>query len=222
MRILVAEDDAGLRSTLERVLRASGCVVESVGDGALAARALCASHYEVAVVEWQLPRLSGLEVIEQARSGGVRTPVLMLTNVDTTADRISGAGGGADDYLVKPFDLQELLARLRALERRPLAAFAPVLQCGDLCLDPATREATVDGVPVDLTRIELAMLEVLLWSAPSTVTARSMADHLWEARAGDVGPETIPVHLARLRAKLAGSTARIDSVRGAGNWIHAE
>src|SRR5271154_101608 len=119
MRILVAEDDAALRSVLERGLRENGYVVDAVADGKAADLYLRSYDYEVAVIDWRMPGLSGLEVVEQARRRGARTPILMLTARDSTSDRITGLNGGADDYLVKPFEFGELLARLRALQRRP-------------------------------------------------------------------------------------------------------
>ena len=139
MRVLLAEADGVLRSVLdlelprERVRR-----WHAVADGEQAAACLGRYDYEVAIVDWRLDKLSGLEVIERARIQGVRTPVLMLTARDTTADQIAGVYGGADDYLVQPFDLSELLARLRALQRDPAATLGPVLECGDLNFDPAT------------------------------------------------------------------------------------
>src|ERR1700675_133355 len=144
MRVLVAEDDTALRSVLDRGLRENGYIVDAVADGDAADLYLRSYDYEVAVVDWRMPGLSGLEVIERARRRGVRLPVLMLTTRDSTADRISGLNGGADDYLVKPFEFGELLARLRALQRRPSLSVSARLECGDLVLDPDLRQVAVD------------------------------------------------------------------------------
>src|ERR1700733_11978297 len=130
MRILVAEDDVALRSVLERGLRESGYVVDAVADGAIALRYLRAYEYDVAVLDWRMPERTGLEVVAEARSRGNRTPILMLTARDTPGDRVAGLNEGADDYLVKPFDFAELLARLLALQRRPRTAQPPRLAGG--------------------------------------------------------------------------------------------
>jgi DNA-binding response OmpR family regulator len=216
MRVLVAEDDSGLRSVLERGLRENGYVVDAVADGTTASFYLRTYEYEVAIIDWRMPGPSGLDVIVEARRRGQRIPVLMLTARDAPADRVSGLNGGADDYLVKPFDFGELLARLRALQRRPALALGPRLQVGDVMFDPAVREATVDGESVALTSTEMGLLEILLRRSPSVVTRRSMAVHVWDDEADAVGSNTIDVHVGRLRAKLTESRARIETVRGSG------
>ncbi len=216
MRVLVAEDDGALRAVLERGLRENGYVVDAVVDGVAADLYLRSYDYEVAVIDWRMPGPSGLEVVERARRRGVRTPVLMLTARDSTADRISGLNGGADDYLVKPFEFGELLARLRALQRRPALAIAARLECGDLVFDPDLRQVTVDGVLVELTWTEAGLLEILLRRTPSVVTRRSIALHVWDNEADAVGSNTIDVHVGRLRAKIAHSSAQIETVRGTG------
>lgn len=221
MRILVAEDDAPLRSVLDRGLRENGYVVDTVADGEAATAHLRAFDYDVAVIDWRMPKLSGLEVVEQTRARGIRTPVLMLTARDTAADRISGLNGGADDYLVKPFDFGELVARLQALQRRPALTIGTRLECGDLVFDPTVREVTIDGHPIALTSTEMGLLEILLRRAPTVVTRRAMALQVWDDEADAVGSNTIDVHVGRLRAKLASSRARIATVRGTGYRIVA-
>jgi DNA-binding response OmpR family regulator len=212
----VAEDDPALRSVLARGLRENGYVVDAVADGEEALAYLRAYEYEAAVLDWRMPGVSGLEVVDRARRRGDRTPVLMLTARDTTADRIAGLNAGADDYLVKPFDFGELLARLRALQRRPALAVDPVLSCVDLRFDPSARRATVDDAPVELTTIEMGLLELLLRRAPAVVSRSTMALQVWDDEADAVGSNTIDVHVGRLRGKLAGSRARIETVRGVG------
>lgn len=216
MRVLVAEDDGALRSVLARALRENGYVVDAVADGDEALAHLRTFEYEVAIVDWRMPRVSGTDVIARARRHGVKSPMLMLTARDTVADRIAGLDQGADDYLVKPFDLHELLARLRALQRRPANAAGPRLDCGDLTFAPDLREVTVAGRPVALTTTEVGLLEILLRRQPAVVTRRAIASHVWEIEADAVGSNTIDVHVARLRAKLGASTARIETVRGIG------
>jgi DNA-binding response OmpR family regulator len=216
MRVLVAEDDTALRSVLERGLRENGYVVDSVGDGSAALRHLRAYEYDVAILDWRMPEHTGLEVIDEVRRGGDRTPILMLTARDTAADRVTGLDSGADDYLVKPFEISELFARIRALQRRPPLTTLPVLECADLRLDPATRVVSVSGHPVATTAIETSLIEVLLRRSPSVVTRRMIAIQVWNDEADAVGSNTIDVHVARVRNKLSGSGARIETVRGLG------
>jgi DNA-binding response OmpR family regulator len=221
MRVLVAEDDKALRSVLERGLKEEGYVVDTVEDGEAALRHLRAYDYDVAVLDWRMPALSGLQVVSEARRRGDRTPILLLTARDTPADRVTGLDEGADDYLTKPFDFRELIARLRALQRRPPLTLPPVLECGDLHLDPATREITVAGQPVAMTATESALIELLLRRSPAVVTRRQIATQIWDDEASAVGSNTIDVHIGRVRSKLSKSRARIETVRGMGYRIVA-
>ncbi|MGH9082651.1 MAG: response regulator transcription factor [Acidimicrobiales bacterium] len=216
MRILVAEDDPGLVSVLQRGLREAGYAVDAVVDGETALAYLSTYEYAAAVIDWRMPKSSGLEVVETVRRRGLGTPILMLTARDATADRVTALDGGADDYLVKPFEFAELLARLRALLRRPVGAATPVLRCGVLDLDPATRQAHVEGRRLSLTPTELAILELLLRKSPQLVRRTAIALAVWDEEADALGSNTIDVHMARLRAKLAGAQAVIETVRGAG------
>ncbi len=192
-----------------------------VPDGETAAAYLRFYQYEVAVLDWRMPRLSGLDLVRRLRSGGTPTPVLMLTARDTPADRIAGLDAGADDYLVKPFDFGELLARLRALQRRPPVTQAPRLVIGELELDPAAREASSRDQRLPLTVTELGILEMLMRRSPGVAERRSIARQVWDEEADAFGSNTIDVHLARLRAKLAGLGVRIETVRGVGYRIIA-
>jgi DNA-binding response OmpR family regulator len=216
MRALVAEDDAALRSVLERGLRENGYVVDAVVDGESALRHLRSYEYDVAVLDWRMPRRSGLDVVSEARKRGDRTPFLMLTARDTAADRVAGLNQGADDYLVKPFEFSELVARLRALQRRPPLSLDPVLECADLRFDPSTRELTVAGRTVGTTATETALVELLLRRSPAVVSRRTIATQIWDDEADAVGSNTIDVHIRRLRTKLAHSVARVETVRGTG------
>jgi DNA-binding response OmpR family regulator len=221
MRILVAEDDAGLRSVLERGLREAGYVVDVVADGEEALSFLKSYEYAVAVLDWRMPALSGLDVVKALRQRRSQLPVLMLTARDTAADRVAGLDAGADDYLVKPFDFGELLARIRALQRRQPATSGPLIEVGDVTLDPATREVSVAGRQVVLTGTELAILEILLRRSPAVVARRSIALQAWDYEADAVASNTIDVHVARVRSKLTGAGARLETVRGAGYRIIA-
>jgi DNA-binding response OmpR family regulator len=214
--VLVAEDDNGLGEVLGRGLRERGYVVDLVPDGETALRYLKAYEYEVAVLDWRMPQVSGLEVVQRLRRTRSSVPVLMLTARDTPADRVTGLDAGADDYLVKPFDFSELLARLRALQRRSPAVQAPRLTVGDLEFDPASREVRIGGRRPALTATELAILETLMRRSPAVVQRRSIALHVWDNEADALGSNTMDVHLARLRSKLAGGSVRIETVRGVG------
>jgi DNA-binding response OmpR family regulator len=216
VRILVAEDDERLSEVLARGLREQGYIVDLVPDGETAANYLRLSSYEVLVLDWRMPRLSGLDLLARIRRSDVATPVLMLTARDTPADRIVGLDAGADDYLVKPFDFGELLARLRALQRRPRTGQSPLLSVGGIEFDPAARLVRVRGEAAALTGTELGILEILMRRSPNVVDRRSVALHVWDNEADATGSNTIDVHLARLRAKLAGGGARIETVRGVG------
>jgi DNA-binding response OmpR family regulator len=219
MRVLVAEDDRGLRDVLSRGLRENGYAVDAVPDGRTAVSYLRSYDYEVAVLDWRMPGMSGLEVLQLMRRESVPTAVLMLTARDAPADRVTGLDQGADDYLVKPFDFAELLARIRALQRRPRALQPPQLAVGDLLFDPATREVRIGARRPALTVTERGILEMLMRRSPAVVDRRSIALHVWDNDADALGSNTIDVHLARLRSKLAGGQVRIETVRGVGYRI---
>jgi two-component system, OmpR family, response regulator len=222
VRLLVAEDDPGLRSVLERALRRNGYAVDAVADGDRALACLRTRPYDAVVMDWRMPGPPGVDVVRAARAAGAKVPILMLTARDTTADRVEGLDAGADDYLVKPFELAELLARLRALLRRPAVSLDPVLRAGDLELDPATREVRHRGELVPLTARELAILEILLRRRPWVVDRRNLAAHVWDDESDAVGSNTIDVHVARLRAKLGPAGAAVRTVRGVGYRVVAD
>jgi DNA-binding response OmpR family regulator len=222
VRVLVAEDDEGLRSVLERGLRENGYAVDTAGDGEQALRYLDTYEYEVAILDWRMPKLSGLEVIRRLRLRGAALPVLMLTARDAASDRVAGLDEGADDYLVKPFDFSELLARVRSLQRRGEAMQSLVITVGGLQLDTVTREVSVGSLRPRLTATELSLLEILMHRSPAVVSRRSIALAVWNEEADALGSNTLDVHLARLRAKLAASGVKIESVRAVGYRIVAE
>ena len=219
MRLLVAEDDRGLREVLTRGLRENGYMVDAVPDGQEAISFLRVYEYEVVILDWRMPGLSGLEVLQQMRRDRLPAPVLMLTAKDAAADRVTGLDQGADDYLIKPFDFGELLARIRALQRRPRTLQAAQLSVGDLVFDPASREVRIGTERPALTTTELGILEMLMRRSPAVVERRSIALHVWANESDAMGSNTIDVHLARLRSKLAGGQIRIETVRGIGYRI---
>jgi two-component system copper resistance phosphate regulon response regulator CusR len=216
MRILVAEDDPGLRDVIVLGLSDSGYHVDAVDRGDDAIDQLKFYEYDVAILDWRMPGRQGIEVVDWARRNGRPTAILMLTARDTPADRIRGLDTGADDYLVKPFDFGELLARVRALQRRPRGVDAPVLRAGGLALDPVTRMVTADGREIPLTSTEYRILEVLLRRSPSVVDRKAIAEHAWADETEPLGSNAIDVQLSRLRAKLPDTGIRIVTVRGAG------
>jgi DNA-binding response OmpR family regulator len=216
MRVLVAEDDPGLRSVLERGLRENGYAVDATADGEQALRYLKTYEYGVVIVDWRMPKVSGLEVVQRLRQRGSGIPVLMLTARDDPADRVTGLDEGADDYLVKPFDFSELLARLRALQRRGEAVQSLLVKVADLTLDTVTRQVSIGSTQPRLTATELSILEVLMQRTPATVSRRSIALAVWNDEADALGSNTLDVHLARLRAKIAKSGAKIEAVRSLG------
>jgi DNA-binding response OmpR family regulator len=201
---------------LERGLRESGYAVDAVEDGELALRYLDTYEYEVAIVDWRMPKVSGLEVIQRLRRRGSALPVLMLTARDTARDRVTGLDEGADDYLVKPFHFAELLARVRALQRRGEAVQSRVIKVANLALDSVTRQVSIGSVQPRLTATELSLLEILLQRSPAIVSRRSIALAVWNEEADALGSNTLDVHLARLRAKIASSGAKIEAVRAIG------
>lgn len=215
MRLLVAEDDDPLRDVIGRGLHQAGYVVDLVARGDDALDQLFYLDYAAAIVDWRMPGLQGIDVIRAARRRGARTPFLMLTARDTPADRIAGLDAGSDDYLVKPFEFGELLARLRALLRRMPASAGAELRVGRLVVDPARRQALIDGTPVAVTPKEFTLLDMLAVRSPGTVSRQELVAGGWPD-GDEVDANRIEVHVARLRAKLAAAELRIEAVRGAG------
>jgi DNA-binding response OmpR family regulator len=216
MRILVAEDDRSLREILVLGLEDNGFRVDAVERGDDAIDQLRFYEYDVAILDWRMPGASGIDVVRWARRHDRPTALLMLTARDAPPDRISGLDAGADDYLVKPFDFGELLARIRALQRRPRGVDAPVIARGRVTLDPVTRVATVDGRALALTVTEYNILELLMRRSPAVVDRRAIAEHGWRDETDPLGSNAIDVQVSRLRAKIPDAGVRIVTVRGAG------
>ena len=216
MRVLVAEDDEGLRDVIVLGLNEAGYHVDAVERGDDAMDQLRWYDYDVAIVDWRMPGAEGIEVVAWARTNGRPTAILMLTARDAPEDRIRGLDTGADDYLVKPFDFGELLARVRALQRRPRGVDAPILHHGRLALDPVPQVVTLDGREVALTVTEYRILELLMRRAPAVVERKTFAEHAWADETDPLGSNAIDVQLSRLRAKLPDAGIRIVTVRGRG------
>ena len=211
----MAEDDPALLAVLARGLRQNGYTVDTVDRGDDALDLLANGDYTAAVLDWRMPGLDGVEVITSIRRQRGNLPILLLTARDTPADRVVGLDSGADDYIVKPFDFGELLARLRAMLRRTEGDAAPMVRVGGLQLDPATHEVRSDGELVQLTPREYAILEVLMRRAGKVATRQTLAEQVWPD--GDATWNAIEAHMARLRAKIGGASGvAIVAVRGTG------
>jgi DNA-binding response OmpR family regulator len=216
VRILVAEDDPGLQDVIVLGLQDNGYHVDAVDRGDDAIDQLKWYDYDVAIIDWRMPGAEGIDVVSWARRHSRPTAILMLTARDAPADRIRGLDTGADDYLVKPFDFGELLARIRALQRRPRGVDGPVLEKGSVALDPVTRVVSVAGRPLNLTATEFLILELLMRRSPAVVGRKAIAEHAWADETDPLGSNAIDVQLSRLRAKLPSAGIRIVTVRGAG------
>jgi DNA-binding response OmpR family regulator len=216
VRILVAEDDPGLRDVIVLGLAENGYHVDAVERGDDAIDQLRFYAYDVAILDWRMPGREGIDVVAWARRNHRPTAILMLTARDTPADRIRGLDTGADDYLVKPFDFGELLARVRALQRRPRGVDGATVDRGRLSLDPRTRQVSVDGRDLALTQTEFRILELLMRRSPAVVDRKAIAEHAWADETEPLGSNAIDVQMSRLRAKLPSAGIRIVTVRGAG------
>ncbi|HET6728771.1 MAG TPA: response regulator transcription factor [Jiangellaceae bacterium] len=218
MRVLVVDDDPAVRESLRRSLAFNGYQVELAADGEQALRAVAESRPDAVVLDVMMPRLDGLATCRALRAAGDDVPVLMLTARDEVADRVAGLDAGADDYLPKPFALEELLARLRALLRRIAAGDSgPVLRLADLTLDPASRDVTRGERPVRLTRTEFALLELLLRNQRRVLPRERILEEVW----GYDFPTTansLEVYVGYLRRKTEamGEPRLIHTVRGVG------
>lgn len=216
MRILLAEDDTLLGDGLRAGLRQAGFDVDWVRDGIAAEQALAGNPYAALVLDLGLPRRSGDELLTRLRAKNDRLPVLILTARDGVDDRIRGLDRGADDYLVKPADLQELAARLRALVRRARGEASPRLRAGEIELDPASREVTLRGSKVALQAREFALLQELLLNAGRALSREQLEERLY-AWGEEVGSNAVEVHVHHLRRKLGPDA--IVTVRGVGYLV---
>lgn len=216
MKLLLAEDDPMIGASMEQGLRAAGYAVDWTRDGKAAELALKAGTYALLLLDLGLPRQDGLALLKKLRQEDDTTPVLIVTARDAVADRVSGLNLGADDYLIKPFDLDELVARVRALIRRQAGRSRLDLVLGGLRLDPLRREVTLDGKPVSLSQREFALLEALL-DHPGAVLSKDRLEELLYGWDEEVSSNAVEVHLHYLRRKIG--PAWIRNVRGVGYKI---
>ena len=216
MRLLLVEDDNALGSGVRAGLRQEGYTIDWLTDGASALHALQTEEFDLAILDLGLPRLDGLQVLQQLRAGGSTLPVLVLTARDATEDRILGLDAGADDYLVKPFDLNELKARLRALLRRSAGRPQVLIEHNGVVLDPASQQVSYHGSPVALTPKEYQLLHELLSQPGKVITRERLVQTLygWDEEAES---NTLEVHIHHLRKKLSSDLIR--TVRGIGYLV---
>ena len=216
MRLLLVEDDAMIGESVRSGLQQDGFAVDWVQDGRAAELALETNPYDTLLLDLGLPRKDGLEVLASLRRRGNSIPVLVLTARDAIADRVKGLDAGADDYLVKPFDLEELAARIRALLRRKSGRAEPVLQLGKLSVNPATREVSLDGKPIVLSAREFGLLQALI-ERPGVVLSRAQIEEKLYGWGQEVESNTVEVYIHALRRKLGADFIR--NVRGVGYMV---
>lgn len=222
MRVLVVEDEARLGASLRRGLVAEGFAVDVAADGAEGLWYARESSYDVILLDIMLPVLNGYKVCEQLRAEGNWTPIIMLTAKDGEWDQVEALDTGADDYIVKPFSFDVLLARIRSLLRRGVTDRPVQLQVGDLVLDPASKSVTRSGTPLRLTTRELSLLEFLMRRAGDVVTKQQILGNVWDfGFEGD--PNIVEVYIARLRRKVDKPFGRadIETLRGSGYRLRA-
>lgn len=221
MRILIVEDDPALRLGLCRALQAEGLQADAVADGEVALSATATARYDLAVLDLNLPRRNGLEVLRHWRDRGISMPVLILSARDELPDRLRGLDSGADDYLVKPFEVSELLARIRAILRRHRGQGDNLLQVGELSFDTGSRELRHRGARLALSPREAALVELLMGAAGKAVAKQriSAAMSTWET---DFSANAVEIYILKLRRKLTGTGVTIVTVRGVGYAMEAE
>ena len=216
MRLLLVEDDELLGKGLKSGLAQAGYQVEWLQDGTHASQALLNEKFDLVVLDLMLPGESGISVLTKARKAGNDTPILLLTARDAISDRVEGLDHGADDYLTKPFDLDELCARLRAIQRRNSGRAEPVIQHGNITLDPAAHRVLKDGEPVNLSGREFALLHYLLENAGRAISRTRLEETLygWD---GEVESNSLEVFIHHIRKKLGSDLIR--TIRGVGYMI---
>jgi DNA-binding response OmpR family regulator len=219
MRLLLVEDDPMIGRAMGQGLRDAGLAVDWVTDGRAAELALANGVYDLAVLDLGLPGKDGMELLRELRARRDLLPVLIVTARDAVADRVDGLNAGADDYVLKPFDLDELVARVRALLRRHAGSATPLLECGGLTLDTVRREVRRKGEEIQLSAREFALLEALM-QRPGAVLSRAQLEDAVYGWGEEVGSNAVEVHLHNLRRKLGAETIR--NVRGAGYKVVAE
>ena len=215
VRCLLVEDDEMIGESLRAALRRHGMAIDWVRDGRAADTVLASERFDAVLLDLGLPHKSGLDVLKSLRARGDATPVIVLTARDALTDKVAGLDAGADDYLVKPFELDELLARLRAVGRRASGRAEPLLQVADLKLDPATREVSRDGRPIVLSAREFALLQALM-ERPGAILSRAQLEDRLYGWGEELESNAISVYVHQLRKKLGDD--RIHTVRGVGYY----
>jgi two-component system OmpR family response regulator len=213
LKVLVVEDEALLARQLAAALGDAGYAVDTASDGELADQLVATEQYDAVVLDLGLPRVDGLTLLRRWREAGVFAPVLVLTARGSWHEKVQGMDGGADDYVAKPFRIEELLARLRALIRRATGNARPELRCGALVLDPRVARVTLDGVPVKLTSHEFRVLSYLMHHRGRVVSQGELTEHIY-SQDYDRDSNTLEVFIARLRRKIG--PTYIETVRGLG------
>lgn len=213
MRLLLVEDDKQLGKGIHAGLKQAGYAVDWVMDGDAADAAVSHESYDLMVLDLGLPRRSGLDVLDSVRTSGKDLPVLILTARDAIADRVTGLDRGADDYMIKPFDLDELNARIRALLRRKGGRSAPVIRHGDIELDPAAHSVTKDGKSIEVPPREFAILQSLLENAGRVMSRTRLEESLYSWK-DEIDSNAVEVHIHHLRKKLGAELIR--TIRGVG------
>jgi len=218
MRLLLIEDDRMIGESLRNALRGSGYAVDWVRDGRAADSTLSTARFVLVLLDLGLPQIDGMEVLRAMRGRGDRTPVIVLSARDALANRVLGLDAGADDYIVKPFELDELLARMRAVVRRQTGRAEPGLEVDGVTLDPATRQVAHNGVPVALSAREYAVLEALMMRPGAILSRAQLEDRLYGWGEG-LESNAISVYVHQLRRKLGDGFIR--TVRGVGYYVGA-
>ncbi|WP_086481561.1 response regulator [Oceanospirillum sanctuarii] len=219
MRVLLVEDDSGLGSGLQQALKPEGYTIDWLTDGVQALQALETDPFDLVILDLGLPRLDGISVLRQVRAQGMNTPVLILTARDAVQDRIDGLDSGADDYLIKPFDMTELKARIRALLRRSSGRAQPTIQLRGIEIDPSSQQVLFEGKAVILTRREYTLLYEMM-SQPGHVFTRDKLQQMLYGWDEDVESNAMEVHIHHLRKKLFPKLIR--TLRGIGYVIDKE
>lgn len=217
MKILLVEDDDRIAAALAEALQHHHYAVDVAADGELGWDYVEAYDYNLVILDWMLPKLDGIALCQRIRQRGLQMPVLLLTAKDTGGDKVMGLDAGADDYVVKPFDLQEMMARIRALLRRSGTTQLPVLEWGQLHLDPASKVVSYGPQSLSLTPREYQLLELFLRQSHRTLSRDQILEFVWSAHDAP-GAETVKVHIRSLRQKLAaaGADSPIETVYGLG------